>query len=172
MISLRSLAQIRVTKSGRILATAPKGIGASGSDGFIRLDSYAGPAQLAGTVAPKPHQMVLPDLGQVGTAKLGGQMKIRVVSIPGEQVVLAVAGRGANIPLGAIGILKLDPVQIVLVGIGKTSNVSYDPRIEFTFQVPSNPALSGLPLFWQAMVNVSFRGNQPKFTNVFITSIR
>ena len=163
---------VRVASTGSVLATGSTKADGVGADGFIRFDSYGTAPVVAGTVQPKPQVLRLPDLAEVGIARLGGQMKMRVVSIPGEQVVLAVAGRGANVPLGAMGTLRIDPSTMVLAGAGKTSNVSHDPRIEFMFQVPNDTKLLGLPLFWQAVVGVSFRANQPQLTNVFITSIR
>ena len=169
---MRSLARIQVAKSGIVVATGPKNTFGPGSDGFVRFDSYSGSPTIDGIVTPKARLMTLPDLGQLGIAKLGGQLRMRVVSIPGEPVVLALAGRGANIPMGAMGTLRIDPATMMLAGAGKTSNVSHDPRIEFTFQVPNDTKLLGLPLFWQAVVGVSFRANQPQLTNVFITSIR
>lgn len=176
VVALRSLRGVHIAKTGRVLAVAVSATNTRleqrGSDGFVRLDSYSGTPLVEGSVAPSPSVMTLPDLAQLGTATLGGRLKMRVVSIPGEQVVLALAGRGANIPMGLMGTLKIDPSTMLIVGTGKTGNLTHDPRIEFTFQVPNNNQLLGLPLFWQAMVNVSFRSNQPTLTNVFITSIR
>jgi hypothetical protein len=167
VIALRAI--LGVNLSGGRLSARGGGTNDRGADGFIRIDSGGG-APVLGSISPTPKLMSLPDLGQIGTAKLGGSFKMRVVSTPNDPVVLAVAGRGANIPMGSMGCLKIDPAAMVLAGSGKASTSDFDSRIDFTIQVPNNSKLLGLPLFWQAMVSVSYTG-RPQLTNVLITSI-
>ena len=94
-------------------------------------------------------------LGQLSglAAKAGyaspGKLTMQHFGVAGDQIILALAGGSASIPMGDLGMLQLAPSTLFVlptVGLNATPRL---PSRSVDFTVPAG--LSGLQLHWQAL---------------------
>ena len=156
---LRSLAGVSVT--GTVHA---------GSTGFARIDGYGSRPALSGNVQPTPVALNLPDLDKTTDSKIGTTMTLRVVALPDDTILLAVAVKGANIPLPPLGTLKLDPGTMLVYGTKKATS-GLDGIATFDVPIPNNSKILGVMVHWQALNTITV-SNRPLLTNNLITTLK
>jgi dienelactone hydrolase len=78
-----------------------------------------------------------------------GKLTMQHFGVAGDQIILALAGGSASIPMGDLGMLELAPSSLVVL---PTLGLSATPRLpsrSVEFAVPAG--LSGLQVYWQAL---------------------
>jgi hypothetical protein len=158
---------INLTANGGIGSHIPN-YGGRGGLGYVRTDVYGGPPPLIGTGTFRL-AMQLPDLDKTTQSKIGTTMKLRVVSLPDDTIMLALAARGANINFPPFGTLKLDPGTMLIYGVKKATS-GLDGIAMFDVPIPNNTQLLGVMIHWQAL-NTITASKRPLLTNVLITTI-
>jgi hypothetical protein len=96
---------------------------------------------------------------------LGGRFHLNVAGESGAPMVLGMSAASAEIPLGSLGTLLLDPASLlILLQLDLPSSGFFG----LTLQVPDIPALSGVALHFQALITGP---SGPYLTNSAIATI-
>ena len=114
--------------------------------------------------------MRIPDLDRTTEPKIGTTLKIRVVALPADTIMLAGALKGADIPLGSLGSLNLDPASMFIFGFKKATS-GLDGVATFDVPIPNDPRLLGLMVHWQALNTITI-SKRPLLTNNLITTLK
>ncbi len=166
---IRSLVSVSVTGSITVSAGSASGGGGHGGTGYLRVDSYATPPAYAIKNSQTSMTLRLPDLDKVTESKIGTTMKLRVIALPDDTIMLALAAKGADINFPPFGKLKLDPGTMLIFGIKKATS-GLDGIATFDVPIPNNTQLLGVMVHWQAL-NTITASKRPLLTNVLITTI-
>ncbi|HET6201957.1 MAG TPA: VCBS repeat-containing protein [Planctomycetota bacterium] len=98
-----------------------------------------------------------------GLPRIGKPLTLDLYGPPGGAWALGAAVATANIPVGSVGTLRLDPPSVFAVVAGSLDGAG---RASISFGVPPNPALVGFSVYWQGMVAGPLR-----FTNLEVTAL-
>jgi hypothetical protein len=157
-ILLRGDAGVTVWPSGSVTARggryfnlpAPPPI-TNGAPGIIRLDAYAAPPVVQGTVDPAPTVLALPHLRAQSPLQVGTTWILDVLAPENAPIVVAGslrAGPGSVTPFGPLGIDLALASSLALT----VAQPGHDPIASVPLAVPNVPALVGLPLWFQGFV--------------------
>ena len=81
--------------------------------------------------------------------RLGQRLDIEGYAAPGAQILLGASLGETALPLGALGLLRLDPSTAIVITSG---NLDPQGKSTYSVPVPSTPSLLGFTTYWQALV--------------------
>ncbi len=145
---------------------APQG---RGGPGIIRIDSWASPPVILGTIDPPATVLTLPHLHVPSPPQLGIPWRLDVLAPEGAPTFVAVSlvpTAGTQTPFG---ILSIDLTLAAVLGVA-IPQPSHDPMASVTMPIPNMPAFLALPLAAQALVVPQTLA--PRLTNAVTTAIQ
>jgi hypothetical protein len=146
----------------------PQGLG-RGGPGIIRIDSWASPPVILGTIDPPATVLTLPHLHVPSPPQLGIPWRLDVLAPEGAPTFVAVSlvpTAGTQTPFG---ILSIDLTLAAVLGVA-IPQPSHDPMASVTMPIPNMPAFLALPLAAQALVVPQTLA--PRLTNAVTTAIQ
>ncbi len=146
----------------------PQGLG-RGGPGIIRIDSWASPPVILGTIDPPPTVLTLPHLHVPSPPQLGIPWRLDVLAPEGAPTFVAVSlvpTAGTQTPFG---ILSIDLTLAAVLGVA-IPQPSHDPIASVTMPIPNVPAFLALPLAAQALVVP--QALAPRLTNAVTAAIQ
>lgn len=146
----------------------PQGLG-RGGPGIIRIDSWASPPVILGTIDPPATVLTLPHLHVPSPPQLGNPWRLDVLAPEGAPTFVAVSlvpTAGTQTPFG---ILSIDLTLAAVLGVA-IPQPSHDPMASVTMPIPNMPAFLALPLAAQALVVPQTLA--PRLTNAVTTAIQ
>ncbi|MFM1874208.1 MAG: hypothetical protein RL398_3630 [Planctomycetota bacterium] len=146
----------------------PQGLG-RGGPGIIRIDSWASPPAMLGTIDPPATVVTLPYLHMPSPPQLGSPWQLDVFAPEGAPTFAAVSlvpTAGTQTPFG---ILSIDLTLAAVFGVA-IPQPSHDPMASVSMPIPNASAFLGLPLAAQALVVPLTLA--PRLTNAITTAIQ
>lgn len=141
----------------------------TGGPGIIRIDSWASPPVILGTIDPPATVLTLPHLHVPSPPQLGIPWRLDVLAPEGAPTFVAVSlvpTAGTQTPFG---ILSIDLTLAAVLGVA-IPQPSHDPMASVTMPIPNAPAFLALPLAAQALVVPQTLA--PRLTNAVTTAIQ
>jgi hypothetical protein len=153
-ILLRSASAVTVFPTGRVTARGGSVQGSPavsiGAPGYVRIDAYANPPRLQGTVAPTPTVLELPHLHREAPPQIGTTWSVNALAPENTPVFVCAAlqpAPGTPTPFGPLGIhLPLAFTLAMLV-----TQTGHDPIASLPLPIPNNQGLRGQALWLQAL---------------------
>jgi len=153
-ILLRSASAVTVFPTGRVTARGGSAQGSPavsiGAPGYVRIDAYANPPRLQGTVAPTPTVLELPHLHRESPPQIGTTWSVNALAPENSPVFVSAAlqpAPGTPTPFGPLGIhLPLSFTLAMLV-----TQPGHDPIASLPLPIPNSQGLRGQSLWLQAL---------------------
>jgi hypothetical protein len=169
-----------VTVRGELVAVDPRFTLPPGSppvmpvsNGFIRVDAFGAPPDLAGArINPQAYALELPDLVAPDPVP-GRTWTLGVATTPGDQVAFVLGVSSTSIPT-PFGVLRLDPTAgLLILGVATAAAGAIESEATLSVRLGVElAALRGLELPLQAIAGPRYRNAPPRLTNFLLVRIQ